>query len=77
LQRSLSDGQGTLLDLRPPPPTSTTLAVVVTDSDRLDLLAWRYYRDPTLFWRICDASDELDPFHLLAPGSRVPIPPGR
>ena len=27
--------------------------------DRLDLLAARYLKDPTLFWRLCDANDVL------------------
>jgi hypothetical protein len=72
-------GQGALLDLRtlPDPPPRATLWVMPTDTDRLDLLAWRSYRDPTLFWRICDATDELDPAHTLVPGSRLPVPPGR
>ena len=30
--------------------------------DRLDLFANLHYRDPTQFFRIADASDQLDPF---------------
>ena len=73
-----SDGQGgnqQVLDLRATPPTSHVLSVVATDTDRLDLLAFQYYRDPTRFWRICDATTDLDPFDVLVPGRPVPIPP--
>ena len=37
----------------------------------------RFYRDPTRFWRICDASTRLDPFDVLAPGEPMPIPPDK
>jgi hypothetical protein len=72
------DGRGgthPLLDLRATPPATPVLTVTPTDSDRLDLLAFRFYRDPTRFWRICDASSELDPFDVVAPGEPTPIPP--
>lgn len=72
------DGHGgshPLLDLRIVPPAAGRLRVVPTDSDRLDHLAWRFYRDPGQFWRICDAADELDPFDLLVAGEPVVIPP--
>jgi hypothetical protein len=68
------DGQP-LLDLRETPPTPAVLQIVPTTSDRLDTVAYRYYRDPTRFWRICDAGSELDPFDVLAPGEPLPIPP--
>jgi nucleoid-associated protein YgaU len=73
----VDDGHGEavrLLDLRQTPPTTGVLSVVPTESDRLDLLAWRFYRDPTRFWRICDAATELDPFDLLWPGEPLVIP---
>jgi hypothetical protein len=66
-----------LLDLRATPPTTSVLQVTPTDSDRLDLLAWTFYRDPTRFWRICDASSQLDPFDVLVPGVPMPIPPDK
>ena len=74
------DGRGgtqQVLDLRETPATSAVLSVVATDADRLDLLAFRYYRDPTRFWRICDATSDLDPFDVLLPGQPVPIPPDK
>ena len=77
---TVDDGRGgthPLLDLRETPPTPSVLHVTPTDSDRLDLLAFEYYRDPTRFWRICDASSELDPFDVVAPGEPMPIPPDK
>lgn len=74
------DGRGgtqQVLDLRETPPTTAVLRVVATDADRLDLFAFRYYRDATRFWRICDATTELDPFDVLVPGRPVPIPPDK
>lgn len=70
-------GTQQVLDLREVPPTSAVLRIVATDADRLDLLAFRYYRDPTRFWRICDASSDLDPFETLVPGRPVAIPPDK
>lgn len=47
---------------------------VVVDSDRIDLLAYRYLRDPLLFWLICDANYALWPPDLLDnPGDRIDI----
>jgi hypothetical protein len=66
-----------LLDLRLIPAAGGVFEHTPTASDRLDHLAWRFYRDPTQFWRICDASDHLDPFDVLQPGRRVRVPPQR
>lgn len=77
---SVDDGLGgthPLLDLRETPPTTGVLQFAPTDSDRLDLLAWRFFRDPTRFWRICDASSRLDPFDVLVPGEPMAIPPDK
>jgi hypothetical protein len=51
--------------------------VLVTEGDRLDLIATRTLGDPEQFWRVADANDALDPFELTAtPGRtlRVPVP---
>lgn len=42
--------------LRIVPETSGRLLHRVHQSDRLDLLAYRYYRNSTAWWRICDAN---------------------
>jgi hypothetical protein len=49
----------------------------VGPDERLDQLTARALGDPTQFWRVADANDALDPFHLVAiPGRvlRVPVP---
>lgn len=66
-----------LLGLREIPATSGVLKLTPTDTDRLDLLASRFYRDPTRFWRLCDALNHLDPFDALVPGEPIPIPPDK
>ena len=77
---TVDDGRGGIhpvLDLRETPQPAAVLRVTPTDSDRLDLLASRFYRDPTRFWRICDAADALDPFDVVAAGEPLAIPPDR
>ena len=50
---------------------------MATDTDRLDTLAARYYRDPAKLWRIADAAEALDSFDAIVPGRRVAIPPDK
>jgi len=61
------------------PDTSGTFEHTVAGSDRLDLLAFKYYGDPKKWWLICDANPEfLSPLDMLKePGKRVIIPPNR
>lgn len=47
----------------------------VNDGERLDLIAYQYFRDPERFWRICDANDALWPDEILVPGAVIAIPP--
>ena len=44
--------------------------------DRLDLLAARYLKDPTLFWKLCDSNNAPVPDALNA-RDLVGIPRGR
>jgi hypothetical protein len=49
----------------------------VEQSDRLDLIANRTIGDSEQFWRICDASDAMNPDDLTAETGkwlRVPLP---
>jgi nucleoid-associated protein YgaU len=46
----------------------------VVQDDRLDLLAFTFYRDPEQFWRICDANLAMRPDDLMRPGARLRIP---
>lgn len=44
---------------------------IVTQGDRLDVIAARFLGDPQLFWRICDANGALKPGELTATVGRV------
>lgn len=55
-------------------PPAGGYAHTVTADERLDLIAYRYYRDPARFWRIADANAEMDPEALLEPGRTIVIP---
>ena len=66
-----------LLALRERPQLDAVLEISPRPGERLDHLAHRYYRDSTKFWRICDASDELDPFDVVVVGQPLAIPPSR
>ncbi len=60
------------------PPTPAGFVHTVTDSDRLDLLAYHYYRNPEKFWLIGDANSDIDPLELIRrPGRPILIPPDR
>ena len=57
------------------PTTPGALAQVVNQGDRLDLIAYRTWKDPEQFWRICDANLATLPEDLVAePGRRLLIP---
>ena len=68
-------GTARLLAPRRTPATQGFLQVFVAPGDRLDQLANDYYGEATEFWRICDASEHLDPFDVLVPGRPLMIPP--
>lgn len=81
----IPDGTGNLREVRylrrrfPPQPASLHIVTehVVTQGDRLDLLAATYFDDPTQFWRITDANACVHPDELLADdrlGDRLLIP---
>lgn len=46
---------------------------VMTDADRLDLLAARFAGEPTAFWRLCDGNDVLRPEELERPGRIIDV----
>lgn len=61
----------------PRPARAAVFSPTATDSDRLDTLAGRYYRDPAKLWRIADAASALDPFDAVIPGQPIAIPPDK
>jgi len=65
----------TLKATREPPPTQVALTYQVKEGDRLDLLAYKFYRNPRKWWLIADANpDCMSPEALLAPGRILNIP---
>lgn len=42
-----------------PPQVSGTFLHTIEQSDRLDHLAYKYYKQPRKWWRICDANPEF------------------
>ncbi|MCP4661385.1 MAG: hypothetical protein GY856_38775 [bacterium] len=50
--------------------------VTVSEGERLDQITGRTLGDPEQYWRICDASDAMNPAELMRPGQklRVPLP---
>ncbi|MBT2442703.1 LysM domain-containing protein [Streptomyces sp. ISL-36] len=56
----------------PQPDASATLGRVrVRDGDRIDTLAAEVFGDPTLFWRLADATLDARPAGLAAEPGRV------
>ncbi|HMD21210.1 MAG TPA: hypothetical protein VKH40_12860 [Alloacidobacterium sp.] len=77
-QTTNADGQTvTALKTRFIPPTPAGYLHTYTADERLDLIAYKFYRNPEKFWLIADANTEMDPEDLLEPGRQLPIPPNR
>jgi nucleoid-associated protein YgaU len=53
---------------------ATVAQHVVTQGDRLDLIAAKYLGDPLIFWVICDANGAMRPAELVeTPGAVLQI----
>jgi hypothetical protein len=76
----LTDGAGRTIrykKVRFIAPVTGRLGHIVAETDRLDLIANRYYRDPLEFWRICDGNRAMFPPDLVSvPGRVLRIPSG-
>lgn len=62
-----------------PDSLSAMETYVVRAVDRVDLVSWKVYGDPELFWRLADGNGVMDPAELTAtPGRplRVTLPTG-
>jgi hypothetical protein len=58
-----------------PPPGLAVQGQLVARGDRLDLIAFRFYRDPEQFWRLCDGNTAMRPNDLVAElGRRLVVP---
>ena len=69
--------QVTALGIRIIPPTPAGFLHTFKADERLDTLAFNYYRNPEKFWLIADANSEMDPEDLQEPGRKLKIPPDR
>jgi hypothetical protein len=57
------------------PETKAATTHVVTQGERLDHIAFRYFRDSERFWRICDANAAMLPTDLVdETGKTILIP---
>jgi hypothetical protein len=65
------------LGIRLIPPTPAGFLHTFTADERLDIVAFNYYRNPEKFWLIADANTEVDPEDLQVPGRQLKIPPDR
>jgi nucleoid-associated protein YgaU len=74
-----ADGRSVrVLSARAIPPAPGALEYIVSEGDRLDSLATRFYAEPTRYWLILDANPEpLNPFELLEPGRPIQVPRNR
>ncbi len=65
--------------LRRIPDTPGTFLHTVCQTDRLDLLAYKYYGDPQKWWLICDANPGVALLTDLADriGQKIIIPPNK
>ena len=77
-QLTAPDGQTVnALKIRFIPPTPAGYLHTFHADERLDILAYTFYRNPEKFWLIADANSEMDSEDLLEPGRQLPIPPDR
>ena len=78
---TFTDGRGRTLNVKRTRETVTTetgLVYQVRAGDRLDALAFKFYRDPRKWWLIADANlDGLTLEQLLEPGRLLNIPRDR
>ena len=65
------------IKMRPvPEPAASQIVHVVGAGERPDHLAYRYYRDPERFWRLCDANRIMWPNDLVREAGRaIFVPP--
>jgi hypothetical protein len=59
----------------PIPPSESDVYVVTVQGDRLDLLSYQYYKDPTLWWIISVANSNITFGSMFPePGTQLRIP---
>ena len=63
------------LPIRFAPLTPATYRHTLAAGERLDILAFHFYKNAEKFWLIADANGVIDPETLLEPGRPILIPP--
>lgn len=73
--RKTTEGKRYYRDWIPPtiPQLDSDVYIISKDGDRLDLLAYRFYKDSTLWWIIAEANGLVGSFYIQ-PGTRLRIP---
>ena len=74
---NLNGREVSALKIRYIPSTPAGFYHTFTADERLDILWYRFYRNPEKFWLIADANTEMDPADLLEPGRQLLIPPDK
>lgn len=72
-EHEIIDSRGRVIrykKVRSIPESQPRLAHIVTQGERLDHIAHRYYRDPKRFWVICDVNRTMWPDDLVAEVNR-------
>jgi phage tail protein X len=64
----------TVVPLPPEDRIINYTSYLVTDTDRIDLLAFRFLGQATLWWMIADANPEITDWFRLGRGTVVRIP---
>lgn len=67
----------TALKIRFIPPTAAGYFHTFRDGERLDILAYQFYKNAEKFWLIADANKEMDSEDLMEAGRKLRIPPDR
>jgi hypothetical protein len=74
---TMADGEQTPYLRRRFVPASSRFAVlrehVVSEGERMDLVAARELGDPEAYWRVCDGNDAMRPEDLVVVGHRLRI----
>lgn len=55
-------------------PSDTDIYIITDETDRLDLLADRYYGDSKMWWIIATANNINDATFFIEPGTQLRIP---
>jgi hypothetical protein len=78
LENEITDASGRVIRYKTTrfiPPTPAQVGHIISADERLDHIAFFYYRDPERFWRICDANLTLFPDDLAAEvGRKIGVP---